>query len=71
MATAALTTLFALVAARRWGSIAIAFDYFLVTGVIGLAWAVAIFQRARASRASAPRQAACREAEQMGASYGL
>lgn len=71
VATAALTTLLALVAVRRWGSIAIALDYFLVTGVIGLAWAVAIFQRTRTSTASTPRQAACREAEQMGASYGL
>lgn len=45
--TAVLTTALALLTARRWGTQAIAVDYFLVSGVIGLAWAVGIFQRQR------------------------
>ena len=54
MATAALTTVVALFAAHRWGGMAIAIDYFTVTGVVGLAWAARIFaMQRRASRSGA------------------
>jgi hypothetical protein len=38
-----LTTAGALVTAARWGSAAIALDYFLVSGLMGPAWALVIF----------------------------
>jgi hypothetical protein len=47
LGTAALSTALALLTVRRWGPLAIAADYFVVSGVIGLAWAVAIFHRSR------------------------
>ncbi len=43
MGTAALTTVAAFLAAHRWGGMAIAIDYFAVSGVVGLAWAARIF----------------------------
>lgn len=44
LVVAALTTAGALLTASRWGTIAIAFNYFLVSGVIGLLWALLIFR---------------------------
>jgi hypothetical protein len=78
LGTAALTTALALLAVRRWGSLAIAADYFVISGVIGLAWAAAIFHRSRMSslRAHNAKAPSCRPAllpatRQMGGSYGL
>ena len=47
IATAALTTFVALLAAHRWGGVGIAIDYFAVTGIVGLVWAARIFQAQR------------------------
>ncbi|MGA2569498.1 MAG: hypothetical protein ABSF23_03185 [Terracidiphilus sp.] len=44
---AALTTAVALLTAAHWGSAAIALDYFAVSGVLGLAWALLIFRSFR------------------------
>ncbi len=77
LGTAALTTALALLAVRRWGSLAIAADYFVVTGVIGLAWAAAIFHRfridscrVRGARTPLTGPASVEEIGQIG-SYGL
>jgi hypothetical protein len=48
LVVAVLTTGVALLTAARWGSIAIACNYFLVSGVLGLAWALLIFLSFRA-----------------------
>ena len=66
--TAVLTTTLALLTARRWGAPAIAVDYFLVSGVIGLAWAVGIFLRFR-ERGS--ERVEFGRLEQIGASDGI
>jgi len=47
MAVALLTVAGILLTASRWGSLAIAIIYFAVSGVVGLLWAIAIFQSQR------------------------
>jgi hypothetical protein len=50
---AALTTAVALLTASRWGGAAIALDYFALSGVFGLTWAVLIFRTFRCQRTNA------------------
>ena len=49
VAVALLTTAVARLTASRWGSAAIALDYFAVSGVLGLTWALLIFRSFRRS----------------------
>jgi O-antigen/teichoic acid export membrane protein len=48
--TAILTLVGALLVVPRWGSIAIAALYFLISGVVGLLWAIAIFRTNRETK---------------------
>jgi hypothetical protein len=52
LAVAALTTVAALLTVSRWGSMAVAVDYFAISGVLGLGWAIGIFHSFRSRRYS-------------------
>jgi hypothetical protein len=52
IAVAGLTVAGVLLAAPRWGGAAVAILYFSVSGVLGLAWAAAIFHRRNRSESS-------------------
>lgn len=71
--TAVLTSAVALLTVRSGGAMAVAVDYCAVSGVIGLAWAVHIFQRSRTGElgVDASPQTTLPCTEQIGASHGL
>jgi hypothetical protein len=52
MTVASLTIIGVLLAVPRWGGVAAAVIYFLVSGILGLIWALAIFRRDRNTRSS-------------------
>jgi O-antigen/teichoic acid export membrane protein len=52
MTVASLTIVGVLLAVPRWGGEAAAAIYFLVSGVLGLIWALAIFRQDRNARSS-------------------